>query len=25
DEDFFDILVKCQGSRLDDQRCAPPS
>ncbi|XP_055995005.1 G-protein-signaling modulator 2 isoform X3 [Sorex fumeus] len=24
DEDFFDILVKCQGSRLDDQRCAPP-
>ncbi|XP_004689565.1 PREDICTED: G-protein-signaling modulator 2 isoform X1 [Condylura cristata] len=23
-EDFFDILVKCQGSRLDDQRCAPP-
>lgn len=25
DEDFFDILIKCQGSRLDDQRCAPPS
>ncbi|KAL4660141.1 G-protein-signaling modulator 2-like isoform X1 [Arapaima gigas] len=25
DEDFFDMLVKCQGSRLDDQRCAPPS
>nr|XP_060630572.1 G-protein-signaling modulator 2 isoform X2 [Anolis sagrei ordinatus] len=26
DEDFFDILVKCQGSRLDDQRCpAPPN
>ncbi|XP_049976900.1 G-protein-signaling modulator 2 isoform X2 [Alexandromys fortis] len=24
DEDFFDILVKCQGSRLDDQRCPPP-
>ncbi|XP_062871713.1 G protein signaling modulator 2, like isoform X2 [Trichomycterus rosablanca] len=24
DEDFFDILIKCQGSRLDDQRCAPP-
>ncbi|XP_044531855.1 G-protein-signaling modulator 2 [Gracilinanus agilis] len=24
DDDFFDILVKCQGSRLDDQRCAPP-
>uniref|UniRef100_A0A3B5LK12 G protein signaling modulator 2 n=1 Tax=Xiphophorus couchianus TaxID=32473 RepID=A0A3B5LK12_9TELE len=24
DEDFFDMLVKCQGSRLDDQRCAPP-
>ncbi|XP_032105793.1 G-protein-signaling modulator 2 isoform X1 [Sapajus apella] len=24
DEDFFDILVKCQGSRLDDQRCTPP-
>lgn len=24
EEDFFDILVKCQGSRLDDQRCAPP-
>ncbi|MGH0139531.1 UNVERIFIED_CONTAM: hypothetical protein FKN15_022120 [Acipenser sinensis] len=25
DEDFFDMLVKCQGSRLDDQRCAPPA
>ncbi|KAM6199222.1 G-protein-signaling modulator 2 isoform 3-T3 [Sarcoramphus papa] len=25
DDDFFDILIKCQGSRLDDQRCAPPS
>ncbi|XP_030352039.1 G-protein-signaling modulator 2 isoform X4 [Strigops habroptila] len=25
DDDFFDILVKCQSSRLDDQRCAPPS
>uniref|UniRef100_A0A2K5E7R2 G protein signaling modulator 2 n=1 Tax=Aotus nancymaae TaxID=37293 RepID=A0A2K5E7R2_AOTNA len=24
DEDFFDILAKCQGSRLDDQRCTPP-
>uniref|UniRef100_A0A8C2FR66 G-protein-signaling modulator 2-like n=1 Tax=Cyprinus carpio TaxID=7962 RepID=A0A8C2FR66_CYPCA len=24
DEDFFDMLIKCQGSRLDDQRCAPP-
>ncbi|XP_053549793.1 G-protein-signaling modulator 2 isoform X2 [Bombina bombina] len=24
DEDFFDMLVKYQGSRLDDQRCAPP-
>ncbi|XP_077412081.1 G-protein-signaling modulator 2 isoform X4 [Vanacampus margaritifer] len=24
DEDFFNMLVKCQGSRLDDQRCAPP-
>uniref|UniRef100_A0A673JJQ1 G-protein-signaling modulator 2-like n=1 Tax=Sinocyclocheilus rhinocerous TaxID=307959 RepID=A0A673JJQ1_9TELE len=23
-EDFFDMLIKCQGSRLDDQRCAPP-
>ncbi|XP_062469454.1 G-protein-signaling modulator 2 isoform X4 [Pezoporus occidentalis] len=25
DDEFFDILIKCQGSRLDDQRCAPPS
>ncbi|XP_049663091.1 G-protein-signaling modulator 2 isoform X4 [Accipiter gentilis] len=25
DDDFFEILIKCQGSRLDDQRCAPPS
>ncbi|KAG7457204.1 hypothetical protein MATL_G00244030 [Megalops atlanticus] len=24
EEDFFDMLVKCQGSRLDDQRCARP-
>ncbi|XP_078721568.1 uncharacterized protein LOC144937884 isoform X4 [Lampetra fluviatilis] len=24
DDDFFDMLVRCQGSRLDDQRCAPP-
>ncbi|KAG8132726.1 putative G-protein [Naja naja] len=24
DDDFFDILIKCQGSRLDDQRCEPP-
>ncbi|CAL8367721.1 unnamed protein product [Boreogadus saida] len=24
DDHFFDMLVKCQGSRLDDQRCAPP-
>ncbi|KAJ3599276.1 hypothetical protein NHX12_033239 [Muraenolepis orangiensis] len=23
-DDFFDMLVKCQGSRLDDQRCAAP-
>ncbi|XP_028259079.1 G-protein-signaling modulator 2-like isoform X2 [Parambassis ranga] len=25
DEVFFDMLVKCQGSRLNDQRCAAPS
>ncbi|XP_044056935.1 G-protein-signaling modulator 2-like isoform X2 [Siniperca chuatsi] len=26
DDVFFDMLVKCQGSRLNDQRCtAPPS
>uniref|UniRef100_A0A8D0HK10 G-protein-signaling modulator 2 n=1 Tax=Sphenodon punctatus TaxID=8508 RepID=A0A8D0HK10_SPHPU len=25
DDEFFDILIKCQGSRLDDQRCAPPA
>ncbi|NP_956732.1 G-protein-signaling modulator 2 [Danio rerio] len=24
DDQFFDMLVKCQGSRLEDQRCAPP-
>uniref|UniRef100_A0A4W4GXJ4 G protein signaling modulator 2 n=1 Tax=Electrophorus electricus TaxID=8005 RepID=A0A4W4GXJ4_ELEEL len=24
DDQFFDMLVKCQGSRLNDQRCAPP-
>ncbi|KAJ3594520.1 hypothetical protein NHX12_003827 [Muraenolepis orangiensis] len=24
DDNFFDMLIKCQGSRLDDQRCAPP-
>ncbi|KAF7662160.1 hypothetical protein LDENG_00244880 [Lucifuga dentata] len=24
DDIFFDMLVKCQGSRLDDQRCAAP-
>ncbi|XP_039668174.1 G-protein-signaling modulator 2-like isoform X2 [Perca fluviatilis] len=24
DDVFFDILVKCQGSRLNDQRCAAP-
>ncbi|KAF3690642.1 G-protein-signaling modulator 2 Mosaic protein LGN [Channa argus] len=24
DDDFFDMLVKCQGSRLNDQRCAAP-
>uniref|UniRef100_A0AAQ5X1L4 G protein signaling modulator 2, like n=1 Tax=Amphiprion ocellaris TaxID=80972 RepID=A0AAQ5X1L4_AMPOC len=24
DEVFFDMLVKCQGSRLNDQRCAAP-
>ncbi|CAL8256732.1 unnamed protein product [Merluccius merluccius] len=23
-EEFFDMLVKCQGSRLDDQRCVAP-
>uniref|UniRef100_A0A671Y2Q9 G protein signaling modulator 2, like n=2 Tax=Sparus aurata TaxID=8175 RepID=A0A671Y2Q9_SPAAU len=25
DDVFFDMLVKCQGSRLNDQRCAAPS
>ncbi|XP_030629022.1 G-protein-signaling modulator 2 [Chanos chanos] len=25
DDSFFDMLVKCQSSRLDDQRCAPPT
>ncbi|XP_076838040.1 G-protein-signaling modulator 2-like [Brachyhypopomus gauderio] len=25
DEQFLDMLVKCQGSRLNDQRCAPPT
>ncbi|XP_026201738.1 G-protein-signaling modulator 2-like [Anabas testudineus] len=25
EEVFFDMLVKCQGSRLNDQRCAAPS
>ncbi|XP_072524786.1 G-protein-signaling modulator 2 isoform X2 [Salminus brasiliensis] len=25
DDKFFDMLVKCQGSRLNDQRCAPPA
>lgn len=25
DDQFFDMLVKCQGSRLNDQRCAPPA
>uniref|UniRef100_A0AAR2KJR3 G protein signaling modulator 2 n=1 Tax=Pygocentrus nattereri TaxID=42514 RepID=A0AAR2KJR3_PYGNA len=25
DDQFFDMLVKCQSSRLNDQRCAPPS
>uniref|UniRef100_A0A3Q2CY10 G-protein-signaling modulator 2-like n=1 Tax=Cyprinodon variegatus TaxID=28743 RepID=A0A3Q2CY10_CYPVA len=25
DEVFFDMLVKCQGSRLNDQRCAAPT
>ncbi|XP_026179229.1 G-protein-signaling modulator 2-like isoform X2 [Mastacembelus armatus] len=24
DEIFFDMLIKCQGSRLNDQRCAAP-
>lgn len=24
DDVFFDMLVKCQGSRLNDQRCAAP-
>lgn len=24
DDDFFDMLIKCQGSRLNDQRCAVP-
>ncbi|XP_017350730.1 G-protein-signaling modulator 2 isoform X1 [Ictalurus punctatus] len=24
DDHFFDMLVKSQGSRLDEQRCAPP-
>uniref|UniRef100_A0A8D0AHV8 G protein signaling modulator 2, like n=1 Tax=Sander lucioperca TaxID=283035 RepID=A0A8D0AHV8_SANLU len=24
DDVFFDILIKCQGSRLNDQRCAAP-
>ncbi|TRY81832.1 hypothetical protein DNTS_000533 [Danionella cerebrum] len=24
DDRFFDMLLKCQESRLDDQRCAPP-
>ncbi|KAM9358018.1 G-protein-signaling modulator 2-like [Symphorus nematophorus] len=25
DDVFFDMLVKCQGSRLNDQRCAAPA
>lgn len=25
EEVFFDMIVKCQGSRLNDQRCAAPS
>ncbi|KAM4740122.1 G-protein-signaling modulator 2-like isoform 2-T2 [Anableps anableps] len=25
EEVFFDMLVKCQGSRLNDQRCAAPT
>ncbi|XP_054853264.1 G-protein-signaling modulator 1 isoform X2 [Eublepharis macularius] len=24
-DDFFNMLIKCQSSRIDDQRCAPPS
>lgn len=24
-DDFFNMLMKCQSSRIDDQRCAPPS
>uniref|UniRef100_A0AAY4BNC1 Uncharacterized protein n=1 Tax=Denticeps clupeoides TaxID=299321 RepID=A0AAY4BNC1_9TELE len=24
EEDFFNMLIKCQGSRLDDQRSPPP-
>uniref|UniRef100_A0A3P9HJN5 G protein signaling modulator 1b n=1 Tax=Oryzias latipes TaxID=8090 RepID=A0A3P9HJN5_ORYLA len=23
-DDFFNMLVKCQSSRIDDQRCTPP-
>ncbi|XP_078472165.1 G-protein-signaling modulator 2-like isoform X1 [Lampetra fluviatilis] len=25
DEDFFDMLVRCQSSRMDDQRCVAPA
>ncbi|XP_078082390.1 G-protein-signaling modulator 1b isoform X7 [Mustelus asterias] len=24
-DEFFNMLMKCQSSRIDDQRCAPPS
>ncbi|KAJ6640403.1 hypothetical protein lerEdw1_013777, partial [Lerista edwardsae] len=24
-DEFFNMLVKCQSSRIDDQRCAPPN
>ncbi|CAJ0966701.1 unnamed protein product [Ranitomeya imitator] len=23
-DEFFNMLMKCQSSRIDDQRCAPP-
>ncbi|TRY89515.1 hypothetical protein DNTS_012013 [Danionella cerebrum] len=23
-DDFFNMLIKCQSSRIDDQRCSPP-
>ncbi|XP_015272595.1 PREDICTED: G-protein-signaling modulator 1 [Gekko japonicus] len=24
-DEFFNMLIKCQSSRIDDQRCAPPA